>query len=99
MRSFRWPITLLAVSLFFFMTPTRQQSLKACNGGVFPHTWHCDYYQLHCIGGGGIGDCYWSLDGFCDIDCDGNQYCEGDTRYIQGMTTLDCQDSGPCCPE
>lgn len=68
----------------------------------YPHSRHIDYYQPHSI-------CYWdsnlhawacsnwwSLDGTCDIDCDGNMTCDGDTHVgtgTQTQTTL-----GPCAP-
>ena len=50
----------------------------------YPLARHTDYYQYH----SSCSPCgprepmveYWSLDGTCDLDCDGNTYCEGDTE-------------------
>jgi hypothetical protein len=44
----------------------------------------------------GAGDRLLDLDGWCDTDCDGNRYCEGDTN-IDSQTMFDVT-LGPCDP-
>ena len=51
----------------------------------YPLSSHTDYYQYHttCSPSCRPGEIYadwWSLDGTCDTDCNGNTYCEGDTE-------------------
>ena len=51
----------------------------------YPLSVHVDYYQYHrsCDPNCHAWDPYvdwWSLDGTCDTDCDGNTTCEGDTE-------------------
>ena len=70
MKIIRWTVTALVLVLVSMAAPIRQQSAYACLG---QHQEHCDYWQIHHIGGYGIGhpgDTYWSLDGSCDTDCD-----------------------------
>jgi len=69
----------------------------------YPHSVHKDFYQRH-VSCGHEPPCgpwepvidYWSLDGTCDKDCDGNWTCEGDTEVRSG-TDVDIQ-LGPCDP-
>ena len=69
----------------------------------YPHSRHVDYYQRH-VSCGHTPPCgpwepvvdYWSLDGYCDTDCDSNTYCEGDT-HVDSQTILDIS-LGPCDP-
>ena len=60
----------------------------------YPHSRHQDYFQY-------LNDCvwdpvahhwacnegFWSLDGTCDIDCDGNVTCDGDT-HVDAQTDI-----------
>ena len=95
MKIVRWTVTALVLVLVSMAAPIRQQSAYACLG---QHQEHCDYWQIHHIGGYGIGhpgDTYWSLDGSCDTDCDGNMYCSGDT-HIDSGTMVECANTGSC---
>ena len=66
----------------------------------YPRSEHVDYWQYHasCYYGNRWPICeeWWSLDGTCDTDCDGNTYCDGDT-HIDSRTILDYS-SGYCDP-
>jgi len=95
MRILRWTVTGLVLLVASAVTGIGPRSAYACLG---QHSEHCDYYQYHVIGGGGFGhpgDSYWSLDGSCDIDCDGNETCYGDT-HIDSQTMIECSDTGRC---
>jgi hypothetical protein len=68
----------------------------------YPKARHVDYYQYHiscthdpCQPRDAYVD-WWSLDGWCDTDCDGNTYCEGDT-HVDSRTMTDITLS-PCDP-
>ena len=67
----------------------------------YPHSRHEDYFQYHrsCDPSCHTWDQYvdwWSLDGECDVDCDGNRTCSGDT-HVDGATSIDVSLS-PCDP-
>ena len=94
MKFLRWPLALAIIASFLFLAPT-PSARAVCSSPI--HTMHCDYWQPHTIQSGHIGDTYWTLDGYCDTDCNGNVYCEGDTTYIQNATYVECQDGDPCC--
>ena len=70
----------------------------------YPKSRHIDYYQHHsnCVWVESVHHwaCsdWWSLDGTCDIDCDGNSTCEGDTHVdSQTMTDVTLGSCPPVC--
>ena len=68
-----------------------------------PHTYTVYYYQRHTSCGPpderGFRICtdYWSLDGQCTIECDGNAYCTGDTQ-MRSSTMTDVSAFEACEP-
>ena len=87
----------ILAGLAFLLIPTA--SYAPC---FYPHSHHYDYYQHHAICAHDpcrsfdMYEEWWSLDGTCDIDCDGNEYCSGDT-HVDSFTFID-HSMGPCDP-
>ena len=70
----------------------------------YPHARTIHYFQRHTSCGApdphtGLRPCidYWSDDGECTTDCDGNTECTGDTQVRQD-TQLDFEPAGTCPP-
>jgi hypothetical protein len=87
-----------AVILIAAMLLVASASYAPC---FYPHSRHEEYWQHH-------SSCepncrpfqiytdWWSLDGECDVDCDGTRYCSGDTE-IRSDTIVEYS-FGPCDP-
>jgi len=88
---------LLAVLLVLTLTFGVSSASAAC---YYPKSQQIDYWQHHysCVWDPDLGHwaCidFWQIDGTCDIDCDGNRTCSGDTE-IRSDTQLSIQ-LGPC---
>jgi len=92
----RWVATFVAVAVVSLAAPGRQQSAFAC----WPaHSIEYDYWQHHATlywnGSHWVEEDWWSLDGQCDLECDGNTYCTGDT-HVDNDTIIDQTVTGDC---